>query len=94
LLQICLLSLVEQIHVSLQRKLSMLSTPYLGHCFIVRIVLFLEEILPDNHSFQRGYQLILFQIGLFSQAEKHMYLSNKTTVLEAGTSSTLFPCEN
>jgi hypothetical protein len=26
----------------------------------------LEGILPDNHSFQGGYQLTLFQIGLIS----------------------------
>jgi hypothetical protein len=72
----------------------MLSAPYLGHGFIVRIVLFLEGILPDNHSFQGGYQLILFQIGLFSLAEKPMFLSYNTTVVEAVTSSTLFPCDN
>jgi hypothetical protein len=52
-------------------------------------------ILTASHSFQGGEGLILFQIGLFSCVEE-MYVSllGKPSALEAGASSTLFPCES
>jgi hypothetical protein len=55
----------------------------------------LKGKLPSNHSFQNGERLILFEIDLFSQDEEtHASLERKPTGVEAGASSTLFPCEN
>jgi hypothetical protein len=39
--------------VSLKKTIYVISTIF-GHCFIVRIVLVLEGILPANHTFQCG----------------------------------------
>jgi hypothetical protein len=38
----------------------------------------MKGILPDNHSFQGGERLMLFQKGLSSNLKKHMYLSKQT----------------
>jgi hypothetical protein len=55
----------------------------------------LKGILPENHSFQGGDRVSLLQIGLFSSVEDTLVsLLRKTPMLEAATSSTLFPCEN
>jgi hypothetical protein len=55
----------------------------------------LKGILPANHSVQGGERLILFQIGLFKEVEEtNESFVKRQSVLEAGASSTLFPCEN
>jgi hypothetical protein len=52
-------------------------------------------MLPANHNFQGGERLILVKIGVFSKVEEtQVSLQRKQSVLEAGASSTLFPCEN
>jgi hypothetical protein len=54
-----------------------------------------KGILPENHTFEAGERLILFQIGIFSSIEEtHVSLQGKPSVLEAGTYISLFPCEN
>jgi hypothetical protein len=54
-----------------------------------------KGILPANHTFEAGERLILSQIGLFSSIEEtHGSLSGKSSMLEAGTCSSLLPCEN
>jgi hypothetical protein len=52
-------------------------------------------ILPASSDFLSGDRFGLFQIGLFSIVEE-MYVSieRKSSVLEAGSSSTLFQSEN
>jgi hypothetical protein len=51
----------------------------------------LKAILPANPIFPGGVRLFLFQIGLFSYLEEaHISLKGKPSVLEAGSSSTLF----
>jgi hypothetical protein len=54
-----------------------------------------KGIPPAMSVFQDGDRLSLFQIGLFSCDEKtHVSFESKPFGPEAGTSSTLFPCEN
>jgi hypothetical protein len=51
--------------------------------------------MPANLGFEGGETRNLFQIILFSSAEEnHLSLKIKQSKLEAGPSSTLFPCEN
>jgi hypothetical protein len=51
--------------------------------------------MPVNEGFQGGNVMNLFQIILFSSAEeKNLSLKRKPSKLEAGASSTLFPCKN
>jgi hypothetical protein len=58
----------------------------------VRIELVFKGILPENHSFQGGERLILFQNGLFSRVEEmHISLQRKPSTLEAAASSHCFP---
>jgi hypothetical protein len=55
----------------------------------------MKGILLANQSYQGGERLILFQIGLsILNEETHVSCERKTCVLEAGASTTLFPCEN
>jgi hypothetical protein len=55
----------------------------------------LKGILPENHSFQVGEMLILFQVDLSSWVEEtHVSLKRKPPVLEAEACSTLLPSEN
>jgi hypothetical protein len=54
-----------------------------------------EGKLPANQRFQRGERLILFQIHIFSKVgERKLSLERKPSVLEAGASSILLPCDN
>jgi hypothetical protein len=54
-----------------------------------------ERNLPANHTFEGGERLILSKIGLISSIEeKHASLHEKPSMLQAGTSSSLFPGEN
>jgi hypothetical protein len=56
---------------------------------------FLKDIHPANHSFQNGANLMSFRTGLFNWAEEmHVSLERNYCVVEEGSSSTLFPCEN
>jgi hypothetical protein len=66
----------------------------LAHYFSGRTLL-LKGIMPVNEGFQGGNVTNLFQIILFSSAEeKNLSLKRKPSKLEAGASSTLFPCKN
>jgi hypothetical protein len=52
-------------------------------------------MFPANYSFQGGKRLIFFQLGLYRYVDKtHVSLKREPFELEAGASSTLFPCEN
>jgi hypothetical protein len=52
-------------------------------------------MFPANYSFQGGKSLIFFQRGLYREVDKtHVSLEREPFGLEAGASSTWFPCEN
>jgi hypothetical protein len=54
----------------------------------------LKGILSANHCFPGGERLILFQIGLFSSVEEtRVSLQRQPSLVDAGGSRTLLPCE-
>jgi hypothetical protein len=54
-----------------------------------------KGMLPTNYTFEAGERLILLQIGLFSSTEEtHVSVKGKPSISEAGTCSSLLPCEN
>jgi hypothetical protein len=56
---------------------------------------FVKIILPASSDFLSGDRFWLFQIGLFSIVEEmSVPIERKSSVLEAGSSSTLFRSEN
>jgi hypothetical protein len=57
--------LVEETHVSLQRKPCVLEGGQIAHCFPLRIELVFKGVLTAYQNYQGGERLILFQIGLF-----------------------------
>jgi hypothetical protein len=55
----------------------------------------LKGILPENHGFQGGDWLCFLQTGLFSCGEEtHVSLQRNPSMLEAATSSIVFPYES
>jgi hypothetical protein len=55
----------------------------------------LKGILSGNQTFLSGERLMFFQTSLFTCGEEtHVALERKSSVLEAGTPSTFFACEN
>jgi hypothetical protein len=61
----------------------------------VRIELVFERSTSSLSGFKREKSNILFQVGLFSLVEEtYVFLERKPSMLEGGTSSTLFPCDN
>jgi hypothetical protein len=74
--QIVLFSWVEETHVPLKRKSSVLEARACSTFFPVRIDLVWKRILTESSVFPGGDMLCLLQIGLFTWVEKHLYLSN------------------
>jgi hypothetical protein len=59
-----------------------------------QLISFFKGMLPANQSFQGAERPILFQIDLFTCLRITCIYWRKPSVLEAGPSSTLFPCES
>jgi hypothetical protein len=86
---------VEEKHVSLQRKSSVLEAGASPRIVSLWALLVFERNASANHSFQGGQRLILYQIGLFSWVkETQVSVQRHPSVLDAGRSRALFPCEN
>jgi hypothetical protein len=81
LIQIGLFSWGEEIHVSLQRKPSMLEVATSSTRIHVRLEYVLKGIFPANLNFQVGESLILFKEDYSVELRKHIYLSTKTVCM-------------
>jgi hypothetical protein len=95
LFQIGLFSKIEETHISLKIKTSVLEAGASCTQFPCKNRCFVKDILPVIYVFQGEYRLSWLQIFLFCQVEEtHATLQKKQSVSEAAVSCTLFPYEN
>jgi hypothetical protein len=95
LFQIGLFTWLEETHVSLERKPSMLEGGYLEYCSPMNIELLFERNTACLWGFSGGRKATFVPKNVYSWIEEtHVSLKRKPSTLEGVASSTLLFCEN